>query len=317
MVVGQDLDNIDGGFSISQTFHGYLADYQIYDIALLRPAMSDFINCNDISAIYLPLINLNENMTTLTLKGDTDVFLESDTEICNSESQVLLLFPEKKNFKDSVSWCSTLKGALYLPNSNKDNKKSFETFEVFHDECVDSWGTLYWLGIKMSSYNNKWAKLEDGSSLKYDNFTVGWNNPSEEYQCASVGGKTFPYQWFSAPCDTNMCALCKFNIHPKLRVRGLCKSSLIDRTLFIYRYRNGRPALDGAYYSSIFWDGQEWVLGNRRYLYLMGQMSDIRSDYPIGIHNWIVYGDKCDKQSVSSNFFFQVLELFFYKNKLN
>ena len=299
LVIGQDLDYLEGGFSISQTFHGYIADYQIYSEDLLRNDVNSFINCRKLRGNLQPIIYFAENMTSLSIEGDTELFIEQSSDICSPINDVALLFPEKRTFDESMVWCESLKGTLYLPKNKNDNIKTFDTFNVFDEQCVDSWGTLYWLGVKGDLQSKKWIDLESNSSPIWSNFSAGWNEPSESSQCACVGGKNFPYQWFSAPCETQMCALCKFPLYPKFRIRGLCKKSLVDKTMYIYRYRNGKPSLDGEYHSSIFWDGKGWVLGNRRHLSVTGKMNDLKFNYPFGTRDWLIMEDTCDISPVS------------------
>nr|XP_045616286.1 uncharacterized protein LOC123769256 [Procambarus clarkii] len=298
LVVGQDLDIPDGGFSISQSLHAEIADFLLYDVALTAPEMITFMSCQQ-NITHDPVIYLDGNGTVLRAVGETEVSRVSETQVCEKAEGYTLLFPERMNFYEAVIWCGTLQGSVALPRSKKENEEIHDRFQRFNDVCLDGWGTIYYLGAVGNSTTEKWSAVVDGGPLTWDNFDPGWNKPTNGYTCSSVGSHIFPYIWFSAPCNNKMCALCNFRSHPELRIRGLCTSSLFDRIFYLHDYENDRPAFDGLEQSRIYWNNDTWVMESRVHEGLRALMVAVRTqEYPLGLHTWAIHQDKCHQPQV-------------------
>ena len=75
-------------------------------------------------------------------------------------------------------------------------------FVAYHDNCVSAWGTIYWVGIKGDLGTGQWLDAGTGTPYQgYENLAESYSVPKEGLQCASVGGRDFPYDWFSTSCE--------------------------------------------------------------------------------------------------------------------
>lgn len=298
LVLGQDLDSEEGDFSLEQILACEIADFVIYDVVLTADEMKSFMSCKN-SIPFEPIIYVDREMTTLQAVGDTDVSTIPERELCVKDSGHNILFPERVTFKDSVAWCGMLKGKVVLPANQEENIRVYDKFLPFRDACVDSWRTLYYFGAIRNTTTDKWTSYYDGNPIAWENFDVQWNKISNNYGCAAVASLNMKYTWYAIPCESAMCSACNFTSPPKFLIRGLCKTSLLDRTYYLNDYYNGRPLFEGEEHGRIFWNNGTWELRSRRHSGLFATMEVKNSKaYPFGRKTWAIFGDKCDKTKV-------------------
>lgn len=167
-------------------------------------------------------------------------------------------------------------------------------------QCVDMWRGLYWLGVRGDLNNNRWLTLTEGKPIVYHNLTHDTGDVTDQYQCLLAGGPSLAYQWYHAPCSVVACPVCNFTSYPLLHFRGLCKSSLFDRSLYLHDYYNNKPLYDGEVHSRVVWSGTEWVMQSRLQASLTAKMIG-SSRHPIGRNTWQISGDRCPPGKVSDN----------------
>lgn len=302
MVLGQDLDNPEGGFQLEQLLQAEIADFVIYDVTLSEDEMKSFTLCKK-SIPYSPIIYLNENETLLQTIGETALAFTSEEELCAGIPGYQLLFPERMNYVDNVAWCSMLKGTVVLPADEESNTVVYDKFFRFREVCVSRWRTLYYFGAVRNITTDRWFSETDGSPIVWEKFDKQWNQIVKDYPCSSVGNQNFKYTWFAVPCASLMCPTCNFTQSPQLRLRGLCKESLVDRSFFLQDYMNDRVLFGGNEYSRIFWNNETWEIESRRYKGLSAKMEIMSvKEYPLGRHRWTILGDKCAKTNVRGSF---------------
>lgn len=307
LVLGQDLDSEDGGFSIEQVLACEIADFAIYNTILTMDEIRSFMACRN-RIPYEPIIYVDQAMTTLRAVGETEITTILEEKICAKSSGYNLLFPERVGFTESVSWCEMLKGTLVLPANKKENEEIYDKFFPFRDVCTDSWRTFYYFGTTRNVTTDKWFNYRDGSPILWENFDVQWNMMSSDYECAGVGNHLFMYTWFAIPCASSMCSACNFTAAPKLRIRGLCETSILDRSYYLNDYYNRRPLFDGETHSRIQWSNRSWELTSRRHRDLSAQMITKNPKlYPLGLQTWIISGDKCTQDTVSDHSIFIII----------
>lgn len=271
----------------------------MYDVVLSRKEIEGFMSCKkDIP--YFPVLYADENDTVLTAVGQTEVTSISEEFLCSGTPGYKLLFPDRVTFWENVAWCEMLKGSVILPASEAANTEVYDKFYRFRDECSDRWRTFYYFGATRNVTTDQWFSYPENNPLIYDKFDTTWNGIVKTYECAGVGNQYFKYTWFAIPCTSSMCSACNFTTSPRLRLRGLCKTSLIDRSFFLHDYFNNRPLFDGEVKNRIFWNKETWEIRSRQHESLSGLM-EINSpeEYPLGRHTWIITGDKCSKTRVS------------------
>lgn len=302
LVLGQEIDNLQGGMSYHQSIHGDVADYQLFETVLDPSYLKEYASCGSPATDARPLLFFDESMTMFKVEGSANVSQVLLRNLCHiEEPNILFMLPEKLDFWSSHAACARMKGSMAVPTSSEMNKEIFDEIIRFNDDCVEAYGTIYWLGFKGVVSSGQWLTLEGNTTLTWDNLAPGYDTPEEDQACASVGGADFPLMWYSTPCEYAICPLCNFTKAPSFRVRGLCKDSLVDRSLFLWGYKNNKPHFQGPLYVSVFWDEENatWSISHRAAESLTAHMiSDAANAYPTGIRTWTFTGDSCGVSQV-------------------
>ncbi|XP_071526299.1 uncharacterized protein [Panulirus ornatus] len=301
LVLGQDLDSLEGGFNDRQSVHGNVADFILLPQALHHSYLKDYVKCQPPETDLEAILYFGDDLSAFELKGSINVSVISLDTICRYEPHTQILLPQKLNFFDSRAVCAKLGGTLAVPTNREENEKILDEFIEFSVECTDSYGTMYWLGIKGHLDTGEWIAIRENKSITWNNFFANYEKVRQGQQCVSVGGINFPYYWYSTNCAYIVCPLCNFTTTPAVTLRGLCKNSLIDRKFFIKGYKDGKPLFQGPIYTSIYWNNDTalWTLTSRRHENLMGHMeTKFRTEYPLGVHTWVITGDKCSANKV-------------------
>lgn len=302
LVLGQEIDNLHGGMSYHQSIHGDVADYQLFETVLDPSYLKEYARCGSPSTDAQPLLFFDEAMTVFSVEGSANVSQVLLRDLCHvEESNKLFMLPEKLDFQSSREACAMMKGSMALPTSSEMNIEIFDEIVRFNDVCVEAYGTIYWLGFKGVVSSGQWLTLEGNTTLSWDNLANGYDTPEEDQLCASVGGADFPLIWYSTPCQYAICPLCNFTATPAFRVRGLCKDSQMDRSLFLLGYKNNKPHFQGPLYVSVFWEEENatWAVTHRAEESLTAYMeADAANAYPIGLRTWTFTGDSCGVSQV-------------------
>ncbi|XP_068230942.1 uncharacterized protein [Palaemon carinicauda] len=299
-VIGQELDSVDGDFNFRQSTHGDIAHFQLFPKAFDPYYLKMYVMCNAPKTDVEPLFSFGKNLSDFQVRGSvvkSEVALE---ELCKQRRELFML-PEKRIFRKARDACSRMKGLLAVPQNKTENTETFDDIARFNDQCVDAYGTIYWIGGKGDMNSGKWLNLYTEEELRWSNFDTGYGEVTETKQCLSIGGIAFPYLWYATNCEFYTCPLCNFSDAAYFTVRGLCRDTLLDRSLSLYNYRNHKPQFVGPFYTSIYWDNQTltWTLGSRAEESLWGAMEmTSHDDYPIGVRTWNITGDKCTSEIV-------------------
>lgn len=297
LVVGQDLDNAEGGFSLEQVFIGEMAHYQLFQNALSHEEIEAFIECKD-DLPYQPILSLNDSV--LENQGEIVMARISAFEVCKKGRNFLVMFPFLATRNAASTLCQKIKGDLSLPQTPEENKMVFDKFQHFSKKCQSNWSCLYWLGVKGNVTSSQWRREGDGEVMTWHNAAAGWDKPTKSFQCMAAGDAKFPYVWYSSPCSETLCTMCNFTSPPRVRLRGLCATSLFDSIFYVHGYTNQEPNFEGEFSSRIVWDGDTWVMSSLRHGTAVAKMDTKRKNsLPMGLHIWSIQGDKCGNDEVS------------------
>lgn len=128
LVMGQSL-NLDGQFDLSHTLHAEVADLRIYNFPMDVSQMRIFASCGlDEVAASLPSPVLSQAQGNFKVKGPTEEMEVDEDKVCGGHHNdaAIMLFPEKQNFKDAMSWCLKLRGTVALPRTSRENIQLFD-----------------------------------------------------------------------------------------------------------------------------------------------------------------------------------------------
>ncbi|XP_064100730.1 uncharacterized protein LOC135211345 [Macrobrachium nipponense] len=294
-VIGQELDSLEGGFNYRQSTHGDIAQLQLFPTALDQSHLETYVKCNTPKTDLKPIFSFGEEMADFQIRGSVAKSEVNLKELCK-EKRELFMLPEKRIFRIARDACRRMKGLLAVPRNESENREIYNEIIRFNEQCVDAYGSIYWIGGKGDVQTGKWLRLDDRAEFSWTNFETGYGKVSDYRNCMSAGGKSFPYMWFATNCEFYACPLCNFSDAASFTVRGLCKDTLIDHSLSLYDYKNDKPQFVGQFYTSIYWDNETmtWTIGNRAEKNLWGAMEmTTHDDYPVGVKTWNITGDKC------------------------
>lgn len=306
LVLGQEQNFLRGDYSSSQGFQGYIADYRLFNKTLSYEALDTFITCSSketLAPLNDTVVSFNNLATHWYTSGSTEkVFV---TNVCEEPSPVYILFPERRDYMSSFRLCKMLKGEIVAPRNENENKMLVDilTSNATEDSnliqtCSSEYGTFMWLGIKTKDLGNEWTFLYDpgDTPLNYSKFRHGYSYADSTFRCILFDIYNLGF-WSIYPCNLKVCVTCKFSLVTQLRLRGLCKDSLIDNKYLLSGYFNAKPKLEGIKYSRIVWQNNTWVIWDSLKEKVVAYMwnADL-NQYPFGLHKWHINEDICPEK---------------------
>lgn len=162
-------------------------------------------------------------------------------------------------------------------------------------------GASVWIGVVWRPLNQMWTDVVTGKEAVYRNFEVEFKPSGMEELCvAAISVDSPQHNWDIETCSFELCTACQFNHPAPMRLRGLCSESLFDREYYIYDTINSRPVFNGKHWSRLAWTTNETSGGPAWQLKLLTDpqvqarmLSSSELEYPVGIHEFEVVGDKC------------------------
>ncbi|KAK7081342.1 hypothetical protein SK128_000315, partial [Halocaridina rubra] len=293
-ILGQDQDDMNGGFSVSQSFGGLIGDFRLYDRDISKEEAMDFIGCSLSNQKTGILIDFSDISSHWTLEGSVyakDVLL---TDICKENTGLLVMFPEPRLFEDSVALCSNLDGSIYAPATPEENRNILEYVSSYVSDCKDGSGNVIHLGVRGDKETESYYYYNNGSQIGYHNLSS--QNFIDGFHCMGYLMTTGnDGKWYQSRCEVDqLCTLCHFNDISHLKVRGLCADSLFESTFLLRRTADGKPKFQGFYYSLLQWLDYTWEMTYLLDRNINATMIATRpNQYPLGRHDWIVRGDLC------------------------
>lgn len=296
LVVGQSLNSVEGDFNSLGFLDGSVADYRLYANALTSSQLAGWAACKDVPGAPSPLVSLRDGR--LTEVGDVEAGDIAVRQVCGNEvPEFSVFFAEKMDFISSNSWCTRLGGNLVLPRNAFDNELMWNATASGKNQCSDTWTYLSWLGITVDPNTSQWVGLNDKESLSFSNFMPINRLPSGEFQCAATVSH-IKYHWTASSCNVLMCALCNLKALQTVRLRGLCRSSLLDRKFYLFANKNYELVYEGTSHVKILKARDAWRMESRRYENISARVVEEATVFPLGIHSWKIRGDKCQEKEV-------------------
>lgn len=314
LIIGQDQDTFGGGTSYWQSFNGLLADYFLAEGLLAESRVEDYLSCASDVDLGRPLLSFDALQQDFDVGIDTNVTDEDGLEMCKEDTGVTLIFPEVREFAQAQLLCAATGGRMVVPRNDEENDALFEEGLQFEEECmVRSKTNGYWLGIVWRLDAGAWRDVTTQGNVSYKNFkgSESWARTRPEACAYSTlrYADTEPEdygEWYPTLCDSTVCAACRYDAPPALRVRGLCPTSLIDREYYVYGTANGRRVINGRERTQIAWapdpdgDGHSWQLSLLGEPSVRGVLTGVGAfEYPLGIREWRIQGDDCPGELVT------------------
>lgn len=299
LLIGQEQDTVAGKFEVKQSINGDIGNLVLYNTTLSIQQMKRYIACLSFSEDLEPLVQFDDSMTGLSIKGPSRVYNLTLDEVCRkAKHEELVMFASKMEFNEAFAWCELLGGMLVVPLNEKENKKVYNAFVPVKDKCMNSWGTFIWIGLKGNISTKQWHNAHHFTPLSWSNFHPAFALPKLPRSiCVTMGKAMADSKWIASPCDEKTCPFCRFKMLPVLRLQGPCIVSEFDHYFTIKNDGNNEPVFLGYYRSRIIKDGNTgtWKLestisGRNSFAVLK---SDNNVNYPVGRYTWNISNHKC------------------------
>ncbi|KAK8400182.1 hypothetical protein O3P69_003107 [Scylla paramamosain] len=231
-----------------------------------------------------------------SLQGDFDETQFLDGQIADFRFYNVSLDAETmKSFTTCVDdFVEDTEPLLSMTNGKLHAVGSVMVTSILNSECGPTKIVNYWIGTQLSEHLHKWVRHSDGNSLSWDNFGTTSIDPWK--QCAFAGDKKSTYSWYDSSCEEYIqrCFACNFTSRPLVRIRGLCKHSLIDRKMYMLSNDDTYPRFDGEEHSQIVRQDGRWMLVSKIHKELQGTLTSLDDVItPLGRHSWDIKGDRC------------------------
>ncbi|XP_066949395.1 uncharacterized protein [Macrobrachium rosenbergii] len=315
LFIGQEQDNLGGGFNEFQSLRGSIADLRIYGKKLETEKMRRYTSCQSFGSTQEPLLDFR-NISTKFEVSEVEIEDVNGTALCVKKKQFDFIFPESRLFDEAELLCRTLGGRMKVPVNRHDNKELYELASLYSSSCAHGNVDTLWLGVRGNETDQSFYNTFTKKKVTYINFEKNGGRPIEEPEtCIAFKGskdivETARGAWLSKECNQERCVACHFPRLPFVRIRGLCGKSEFDRHYFISD-ENNTINFVGAYYSQITrhppmrndsktGDFGYWMMSRIDKPEISAKLYKTSpTHYPTGENTWEVENDLCGKNVVT------------------
>ena len=302
LILGQEQDESMGGYSVTQSFEGLLVNYVLDNTIFDNAIIQSFLNCQ-INPSQNTLASFSDLDNDWTLHGSVESLEMTMKDICEEDTKYSVFFPEPRPHKNAFSLCKMLKGKVIVPENEMENSKivNMSIAANLTSTCTNGFGIYMWLGVEAANRSDAWQMIDAQTKqpLTYMNFRPGYSQIHADFNCAYFDSYEIG-SWTIYPCEHEACVACSFEQLTPLRLKGLCRNSLVDRKYFLVGYHDRKPKLEGLSHSQITFRNGTWVITDTIYPHILGimQSTDL-NPYPFGLREWTIKGDVCPESTLN------------------
>lgn len=298
VILGQEQDEVEGGFVETEIFRGKLAQYNIWNRQVPLDEIKAMATCSKEYFGDILSVDLHEGVFNgVSIRNIT---ME---ELCRNTLE-FTIFPLSVDFHTANQFCRRTGSSMFAPDGAASNERLFEEGQDFLDVCL----YFIWIDITDEQDEGIWRRSSSGEKVSltfYENEDA--NNPS--VNCASMQKQKST--WYMVACELaeKRCFPCSSGETTTngtalsfLRLRGLCFNEKHKQTFEVIGYKNKKPFFHGLYgYTIYFSPSGEWILHqvkkNETVAILRVASFDV---YPIGLHLWRLVQPVCDQPANTS-----------------
>lgn len=306
-IIGQDQDQLRGGYNAKQSWSGAIAQYNLWDFSMEEYDVQNLAECR--SDAFGNVVRWDE---AYWIQGDTSVKRLPQFQLCSGEEEgesKFFLFPSQFDFFFYNSFCKNLGGLMPIPINEEKNHELMDVVEDLvvgetHEKCMHASGSIIiWVGVTDEQEENTWMDPITKNPLEFPGFwETGQPNGGTGENCIRT---YIDRRWQDRSCDERYCAVCEFPEKMNLTMRGLCSSDtklmegFFDKGYFIYGFLNRKPHWRGEGKSHIFYqpDKKSWRLesfyATEKYAELDADDTLPTSFYPLGRKTWRINDGIC------------------------
>ncbi|XP_068240407.1 uncharacterized protein [Palaemon carinicauda] len=315
LFIGQEQDNLGGGFNELQSFRGSLADLRIYAKKLATGKTKRYTSCQSFSVSQEPLLEFRNISTTFEV-GEVEIEDFNGASLCSKKKKFDFVFPEPRLFNEAEMLCRALGGRMKVPVNRDDNRELLQLSAPHTNSCANGHVDTLWLGVRGNITDESFYDTFTNRKITYQNFEKNGGKPIEEPEtCVTIKGSQDIVEsargiWVSKKCDLERCVACHFLKLPFVRIRGLCGKTEFDKHYFINNDNNTINFI-GAFYSKIMahppmkndsktGDFGYWMISKIGRPEINAKLyKKSPTHYPTGENRWVVENDVCGKSEVT------------------
>ncbi|XP_066975374.1 uncharacterized protein [Macrobrachium rosenbergii] len=306
VMLGQDQDEPGGGTDKEQSFNGVMSDLYLMKGLATYQQMTEYIECNN-NAIWKssPLVHFHNISQDFKLGAYTEEKRNMTT--CPPNNKIYSIFPEPRNYKEALHFCSILNGRMALPQDDEDNLMLYNEGHKYAVKCsAFEKSSSVWVGVDWDNKKRTWQNTYSKQASTFKNFMVERSPTTEDPLCVLSQTQSDSSDirrdgnWDIELCSRSVCTACQFEDSIPLKIRGLCEESIFDRQYFVYNRINERPVFNGMSWTKIAWNNSQSAYDYTWVIYQIAEpnvqarmLRKSELEYPVGVHDFEVVGDKC------------------------
>ena len=212
-ILGQDQDELGGGYNFRQSINAVVGSFNVFTREITSEEAKDFTNCQE-NFRSESFINFKDFENKWTISGSVNKTEIEVEKICKKNNFKLMIFPERRVFKNSETLCHNFKGTLYAPGNEAENQEISSLINPFLDTCIDTNGNAVNLGVKISK-DGRYEYYNNGTEVSFHsiNEKSGKVEKGKEFCLQYSVTKGIAGSWFAtSKCDSlPSCTICRFD----------------------------------------------------------------------------------------------------------
>lgn len=229
---------------------------------------------------------------TVEVSGVTVSFVPPQA-LCEEQTKYVI-FPETRDFADSLAMCRRVGCPIYSPVTQQENTELHNNSLQFTDTCSSSNYHL-WIGVTDEAQEGQWRTLAGNATLQ-PFFLPQEPNGGKGENCVLMF--LLDGLWVDTYCGIRWkaCVPCQASHDTPVRLRGLCVAQEVNTYYEVLGYRNRKPYFHGYYGTMIFSTGNGiWEIFDTTQEKQIATLTLASHDlYPTGRHEWTLRRSLCN-----------------------
>ena len=244
LVLGQEQDVLDGGYTKDQSFQGKLTGLTLWSVALSAAQLQEWMSCRLPGPA--PLIAWNDiNWTVHNQTGDVTVHGDGPCDEGGAAARKFLLFTSKMSATQANQFLDIIGFDIAVPRDDKEIETISELVAENQHHCPlkvkDGFGA--WLGLLYDSYSDEGTDLMH-TPVDWLNFKKRIRNISPNKNVVQSSGNN----WFLLKGGLEMCFIGTARGRTVFRLRGLPDKLTEDVSPLTFSFVLARHSGHGVYF---------------------------------------------------------------------
>ena len=216
-VLGQDQDILGGGFAFSESVNAIIGDFRLYTRAVTKQEAIDYTNCRPTNHDPKPHIHFIDLLRNWRMNGSVEVGVVKMSEVCQQESVLYVVFPEKRSFSQAAVFCESVGGSLAMPSTPRENQLIRSSMSPFMQQCLHPSGVLAYLGFNADTERRILTYYNTGLVAQYNILTQPY---IFGFPCVGIIRPEVEGEWQFLRCEEFHCTLCAIHATSRLKVNS-------------------------------------------------------------------------------------------------